>query len=211
MRAVGHGSARGRPRLTAPPSRARDGDMTRPIFLVLAVLSCGLVYAAESRTAPAPPQLPVPQKPIGVQPSVAPDCARNPDADHDGVKAIGCGGTDCDDNDPNRKPTNPEVCDWAGHDEDCDLTTYGKRDVDGDGFPDGLCRNIDPVTHAVVSQGTDCDDTKRYVHPGTQICASDSTVSVCQGPNALTIKCPPATPYCARQPNDLGVCVPAPR
>lgn len=183
--------------------------MRRQFFFATALLVCGIVYAEQSRTAPGPAKLPAPQTPIAA-PRVAPDCANNPDADHDHVKAIACGGTDCDDNDPNRFPANVEVCDSAGRDEDCDPTTYGRRDRDGDGFPDALCRNVDSVTHRVLSQGTDCDDTRAWVRPGSQICVNDSTVSLCQGPDAVTIKCPAATPYCAHQPNDLGVCVPAP-
>lgn len=67
----------------------------------------------------------------------------NPDADQDGHARIACGGDDCDDNDPNRFPGHAEVCDGNGHDEDCNLTTVGKRDVDGDGFIDAACWNAD--------------------------------------------------------------------
>lgn len=176
-------------------------------------MACGLGYAGQSHTAPGPAAPPVPRPPVGFHPPshVPADCVNNPDADHDSVRAVECGGTDCDDHDANRRPGNPEVCDTAGHDEDCDPTTFGIRDVDGDGFPDSLCRNVDPVTHAVLSQGTDCDDHRPFVRPGSQICVNDSTVSVCRGPGTLELKCPAPTPYCAHQPNDVGVCVPAPR
>src|SRR5688500_11508227 len=52
------------------------------------------------------------------------DCGRGTDADLDGRSAMECGGTDCDDRDADRFPGNPEVCDDAGHDEDCDPATY---------------------------------------------------------------------------------------
>lgn len=62
------------------------------------------------------------------------------DNDGDGSKAIACGGDDCDDGDPNRFPGNIEICDARGIDEDCDPTTVGDLDRDGDGFVSDLCR-----------------------------------------------------------------------
>lgn len=62
------------------------------------------------------------------------------DKDGDGYKALKCGGNDCDDRNPNRFPGNPEVCDAFGIDEDCDPTTVGDVDKDGDGFISDLCR-----------------------------------------------------------------------
>ena len=68
-------------------------------------------------------------------------CVTNPDRDGDGHDRIECGGDDCNDNDLNRYPGNTEVCDDEGHDEDCDPSTPGRRDADGDGFVDSECRN----------------------------------------------------------------------
>lgn len=62
------------------------------------------------------------------------------DKDGDGYKAIHCGGDDCDDNNPNRSPGNTEICDSNGIDEDCDASTVGDLDEDGDGYISMKCR-----------------------------------------------------------------------
>ena len=75
-------------------------------------------------------------------------CVGVGDADGDGHDGIDCGGDDCDDADPSRYPGNPEVCDSAGHDEDCNLATlganggFGAADQDGDGFAGNACCNL---------------------------------------------------------------------
>ncbi|MBO6934902.1 MAG: hypothetical protein JJ863_08000 [Deltaproteobacteria bacterium] len=79
------------------------------------------------------------------------DACDDPDADGDGVDRIECGGNDCDDEDANRYPGNTEICDEEGIDEDCDPTTVGDRDVDGDGHIDAACCNGDTC-------GDDCAD-----------------------------------------------------
>jgi hypothetical protein len=83
----------------------------------------------------------------------------DPDADGDGHVAFECGGDDCDDTDPTRSPDNPEICDFDGHDEDCDPSTFGDRDLDGDGFVDARCCNTSEG--GTTSCGEDCDDTRR--------------------------------------------------
>ncbi len=51
-------------------------------------------------------------------------CALNcPDRDHDGHRALSCGGDDCEDADPDRFPGNKEIWDPANHDEDCNAQT----------------------------------------------------------------------------------------
>lgn len=62
------------------------------------------------------------------------------DKDGDGYKAMHCGGDDCDDNDASRSPGNEEVCESNGIDEDCDATTVGDLDLDGDGYISAQCR-----------------------------------------------------------------------
>ena len=81
-----------------------------------------------------------------------------PDADGDGATAVECGGTDCDDTNPNRFPGNTEVCDPDAVDEDCDPSTLG-ADRDGDGFDDEECCNG-------AECGTDCDDSRPGINPG---------------------------------------------
>jgi alpha-tubulin suppressor-like RCC1 family protein len=93
------------------------------------------------------------------------------DADADGRADVTCldaqgdpFGDDCDDNDRNRYPGNVEVCDEADHDEDCDLTTYGRVDADLDGFDSGRCCNG-------ATCGPDCDDLRGAVTPlATEAC-----------------------------------------
>ena len=69
-----------------------------------------------------------------------PDCAE-PDRDGDGHDRVGCGGTDCDDDNGIIYPGAFEVCDPDGRNEDCDPLTPGTRDLDGDGYIDIQCRN----------------------------------------------------------------------
>ena len=161
-------------------------------------------------------------------------CA-TPDRDGDGHRAIECGGDDCDDDDPGRYPGRPEVCDAAGHDEDCDPRTAGFKDDDGDGFVDAECRNVVRLLSSakggialaapnvaaptvVFYGGNDCDDDDPHVGPNTQICTA-SGVRVC-GPTARPASYPKAArPHfewrtytcaagqtCVPQPNGSGAC-----
>ena len=87
-----------------------------------------------------------------------------PDADGDGAASIACGGDDCDDTDPNVNPSATEVCDAAGVDEDCDPSTLGERDIDGDGRTSSVCCNGDTC-------GLDCDDSNAATYSGaTEVC-----------------------------------------
>ncbi len=89
----------------------------------------------------------------------------DPDLDGDGHRAIACGGTDCDDDDADRFPGNAEVCDVEApeHDEDCDPTTFGTRDEDGDGHTSALCCNASSNARFC---GDDCDDDDGDRRPG---------------------------------------------
>ena len=115
------------------------------------------------------------QSPGIINPSQCPA----PDVDGDGVYSIACGGSDCDDNDPNRFPGNLEVADAAGHDEDCDPTTHGGRDSDGDGFADTAGFNID-VDGTTQNRGKDCDDSRTDISPmASEVC--DGVDNNCDG------------------------------
>ena len=91
------------------------------------------------------------------------------DVDGDGALSPACGGSDCDDTDPGRYPGNAEVCDPENLDEDCDVTTFGSRDTDGDSFIDGNCCN--QQLDGTLLCGTDCDDFRAGVHPASpEVC-----------------------------------------
>ena len=94
-----------------------------------------------------------------------------PDADGDGQASSACVdgagvplGGDCDDADPRRFAGNVEVCDTEGHDEDCDDSTRGGLDADGDGFESSECCNAGTC-------GPDCDDARAGVRPdASEVC-----------------------------------------
>lgn len=98
------------------------------------------------------------------------------DADGDGVAAEEYGGRDCDDTDRSRFTGNTEVCDYAGHDEDCNWDTVAGdpsvdmlADKDRDESIDVHCINIDTQTNQVYPadrSAMDCDDAVDETHPG---------------------------------------------
>jgi hypothetical protein len=97
------------------------------------------------------------------------NCTLTEDADADGHAAVECGGDDCDDNDPLRYPGNTEVCDDDSRDEDCDSSTFGVRDADGDGATDRRCCNLSEGGSLLC--GTDCDDTRAAINPmASEVC-----------------------------------------
>jgi len=112
--------------------------------------SITMLPVPESKPTTKSAKLP-PKKPA----TPAPGCSPTGDCDGDGV-SIADG--DCDDNDSSRYPGAPERADFVGHDEDCDDTTFGIKDDDGDGFTDSrVCNGI--------RCGFDCDDTRPAVNP----------------------------------------------
>ena len=90
-------------------------------------------------------------------------CDRTEDADGDGARAVECGGNDCDDSNPDRQPGTLEICDVDQVDEDCDPSTFGFRDLDGDGVGDSACCNARPDGTSIC--GLDCDDASSSVSP----------------------------------------------
>ena len=87
------------------------------------------------------------------------------DKDGDGEDSIECGGPDCNDNSRAIRASGTEICDPSNVDEDCDVTTFGDRDVDGDGFVDAECCNQD--AGGDVRCGTDCNDVQAGTHPSS--------------------------------------------
>lgn len=95
-----------------------------------------------------------------------PNCEAGADADGDGADDYRCGGTDCDDSNPDRYPGNTEIGNSV--DEDCDPQTLGD-DGDGDGFISWHFSNSDGS--GGVIWGDDCDDSDPSVHPhAAEVC-----------------------------------------
>ena len=90
------------------------------------------------------------------------------DHDRDGADAMGHGGLDCNDDDASSYPGAPEVVDPEGKDNDCDPSTIGMRDIDGDGVMSWQAFNLlrDQTGKVYeVRRGADCDDLNMEVNP----------------------------------------------
>lgn len=82
---------------------------------------------------------------------------------------------DCDDNDANRFPGAPELCD--GEDDDCDtvideegVDTFWYTDIDGDTFGDPLSEveSCQSPGDSYVQDKADCNDRDPAIHPGIE-------------------------------------------
>src|SRR5262249_11017803 len=115
-------------------------------------------------------------------------------------------------------------------DEDCEPTTYGRRDADADGEPDIRACNTSVTgsgmdRKAVWYCGTDCDDSLSAVKRDAMVCdpRDTSVIFVCTPKTSWTFDprevggsegyLPPFTcesfapgARCLMQPNRLGVC-----
>lgn len=106
------------------------------------------------------------------------------DQDGDGELAPAHGGSDCDDTDGGRAPGRTEIADAAGKDEDCEWTTIGDTDADGDGYVSWQAMNIvrDGAGRAVaVIRGPDCDDGWGDTHPNVPEVMGDQRDNDCDG------------------------------
>ncbi|MCC6810175.1 MAG: putative metal-binding motif-containing protein [Deltaproteobacteria bacterium] len=105
------------------------------------------------------------------------------DSDRDGFTSTTCGGKDCDDNDAETNPAQPELCD--GLDNNCDGQRDESFDRDGDGFV--ACAGVSVVrrtdgTSCPVGFVTceDCDDQDASTFPGAfEPC--DDKLHACKG------------------------------
>lgn len=128
-------------------------------LVLLTVLGFGLLGGAMGAAA-----APKAKRPKGNASPPASACKGDRDVDGDGHESIACGGDDCDDGRADRYPGNAEICDTTNVDEDCDPTTFGRRDQDDDGVIDARCCNGNNC-------GDDCDDMQSSVHPtATETC-----------------------------------------
>ena len=90
----------------------------------------------------------------------------NCDLDGDGYLALTCGGTDCDDGNPD---FNPGELDTVGNDVDENCDDVDGMDSDGDGYA------------SEASGGDDCDDTKPGSYPGAPDDVGDEADQNCDG------------------------------
>ncbi len=231
----GSGSADGSERLSRDSftrMKARSA-----VFVAAVLASVLFAFSTVSAEPKQPSALALP-KGSPTAPPVAPATPQSNDPcdrDSDGVRALSCGGSDCDDHDRFTYPGNPELCagtlpdgrSAADHDEDCNPCTVAGLSPDGDddhdGFVAGRCRNhvrspgapigcdlrnvgYDATSGWVLAK--DCDDTNMAVVPNAQICADAHNVRICSSMVAgsfVLASCPAGT-TCLAQPNSLGVC-----
>ena len=79
---------------------------------------------------------------------------------------------DCDDMDPLRSPSQPEVCN--GYDDDCDseidegVMSAFFADIDGDGWGAGEAFFACELTPGAATTSVDCDDTRADTYPGAE-------------------------------------------
>ncbi|MCP3065872.1 putative metal-binding motif-containing protein, partial [Myxococcus sp. K38C18041901] len=134
--------------------------------------------------------LPVDLSGTGAKPGTAVTLV-TPDADGDGFVAVssdaGKGGTDCDDGDAMRNPSQQEVCDDKdnncrnGVDEGLPLVAMF-RDLDGDGVGGEAIQHCAPVAgvRGYVTVGGDCRDDNENAAPGkAEVC--DNEDNNCNG------------------------------
>ncbi len=168
---VGKTPTRIRPTKVAPP---KTKTIKTPIGVKRTTV--GVPYSVPNRTIPLQHQNYLSRFEPGT-----------PDLDGDGqravqdIDAILGGGRDCDDKNPNRYVNNTEVADFQGNDEDCDPSTIGKMDRDGDGYTDWRVWNapFQPTGWAVY--GLDCDDRRRGVNPGVPEIPGNGLDDNCDG------------------------------
>ena len=119
-------------------------------------------------------------------------CGDCQDQDGDGHQDAACGGSDCDDNDPDVHPGAAEIC-GDGIDQDCDgqdQTCGGCTDADGDGHTPVNCG------------GLDCDDSDPNSYPGAEEICGDGIDQDCDG---LDPACPDSGGCgCSHRPGRAG-------
>ncbi len=95
---------------------------------------------------------------------------------------------DCDDNNPNRFPTNPEVVD-DGVDQNCDGGDLCYADADNDGFRPIMPTTVassdldcsDPFEATPADPASDCDDFNPDRFPGHPEVVNDGVDQNCDG------------------------------
>lgn len=120
------------------------------------------------------------------------------DMDGDGHDAMDVNGDDCDDNDPNRFPGNPEKMDSTGHDENC-ICDFELVDKDHDGHYDVKSFNI--CKDGTIVRGDDCDDSNPAIFPGQIIYINETEAEKC-GEGKISA---PADKKFTRQPNGTAI------